>query len=385
MTITFFSNFLNDHQLPLCLALQNKVGKGNFHFVACEKIDPDRIKLGFKDMNQMYDFVVKSYESTSSLLMAQDLMLHCDIVIIGTSKQMPTNQRLKEGKLTFRYNERILKRGDIYWFDPRIQHSAYIQWGKHRKHNLYELCASAYTARDLSLFGFPKNKCFKWGYFPIVKRYEDIDNLIRKKQELKRPLDASILWVGRLIEWKHPEVVVWLASELKKENFIFKIDVIGIGEQEVKLRDLIKKYNVADCVKLLGAMPPSDVRKHMEEAEIFLFTSDKNEGWGAVLNEAMNSACAVVANNEIGSVPFLLKHNYNGLVYQNGNVKEMVKYVKQLIEEPSTMQKLGKNAYLTLINEWNAEKAVDNLFNLIDCINNRQMSMVTDGPCSFIK
>jgi glycosyltransferase involved in cell wall biosynthesis len=61
-------------------------------------------------------------------------------------------------------------------------------------------------------------------------------------------------------------------------------------------------------------MAPEAVRDHMEAADIFLFTSDFNEGWGAVLNESMNSACAVVASHAIGSVPFLLKDGENGFI-----------------------------------------------------------------------
>ena len=45
----------------------------------------------------------------------------------------------------------------------------------------------------------------------------------------------------------------------------------------------------------MGALKPADVRKEMERADIFLFTSDYKEGWGAVLNEAMNARCAIVA------------------------------------------------------------------------------------------
>lgn len=51
-------------------------------------------------------------------------------------------------------------------------------------------------------------------------------------------------------------------------------------------------------------MKASEVRSYMEKADIYLFTSDFNEGWGAVLNESMNSGCAVVASHAIGSVPF---------------------------------------------------------------------------------
>jgi glycosyltransferase involved in cell wall biosynthesis len=45
---------------------------------------------------------------------------------------------------------------------------------------------------------------------------------------------------------------------------------------------------------------------------VFIFTSDRNEGWGAVLNEAMGSGCAVVAADLIGSVPYLIEHKKMG-------------------------------------------------------------------------
>lgn len=385
MTITFFSNFLNDHQLPLCLSLQRLIGDNNFRFVAHEEIAPERIRMGFKDMNSIYPFVVKAYENQALFEEAQRLMLSSDVVIIGSSHNMPTDQRLKEGKLTFRYNERVLKKGDLYWFDPRVQHSAYLQWGKHRNHNLYELCASAYTARDISLFGFPKSKCFKWGYFPIVKRYEDIDDLIRKKDVSKQQVDVTMLWAGRLIDWKHPEMSVKLAKRLKAEGVKFRLDIIGIGSEAPQIKSLIQKYNLADCVNMLGAMPPEEVRKHMEDTEIFLFTSDKNEGWGAVLNEAMNSACAVVANNEIGSVPFLLKHGYNGMVFNKGNFNSFYQMVKILATDNAEKKRLGKNAYLTLTDTWNSEHAATSLIELIHSINNGTRCFIEEGPCSPVK
>ena len=61
---------------------------------------------------------------------------------------------------------------------------------------------------------------------------------------------------------------------------------------EQQLRQMIHDKQLDDCVSMLGAMSPEKVRDYMEAADIFLFTSDFNEGWGAVLNEAMNSSCA---------------------------------------------------------------------------------------------
>ena len=59
-------------------------------------------------------------------------------------------------------------------------------------------------------------------------------------------------------------------------------------------------------IQILPPMPPEAVRRRMEQANLFLLTSDFQEGWGAVLNEAMNSGCAVVASHAAGAAPYLL-------------------------------------------------------------------------------
>ena len=107
MKVTFFSNFLNHHQLPFCLEMQKKLGD-NFKFVATEEIPSDRIKLGYDDMNCLYDFVVRSYENEQE---AYSLGLKSDVVIIGSAPTKYIEERIKNKKLTFRYSERIHKDG----------------------------------------------------------------------------------------------------------------------------------------------------------------------------------------------------------------------------------------------------------------------------------
>lgn len=387
MTITFFSNFLNDHQLPFCNEMVKQLGKDNFHFVAHERIDPERIAMGFADMNEQYPFVIKSYEDESQKRKAQDLMLSSDVVIIGSYRDMPFDERMKRNKLTFRYNERLLKTGDWRWFDPRVQKSVWTQWTKYKKSPLYELCASAYTARDLSLFGFPKEKCFKWGYFPIVKEYDNIEEIMQSKRKnggLKHCQDVSILWVARLIGLKHPEYPIKIAKRLKQEGYHFKLDMIGIGNMHDNIQEMIVQNRLQDCVHLLGGMPPAEVRKHMEAAEIFLFTSDKNEGWGAVLNESLNSGCAVIANRTIGSVPFLLSNGENGLIYDN-NIEGAYQCVKRLMDDENLRYRLGKAGYETMTREWCASKATSNLFELINALQHKKDTLIIkSGPCSKI-
>ena len=108
-------------------------------------------------------------------------------------------------------------------------------------------------------------------------------------------------------------------------------------------------------------MSPDEVRSHMERADIFLFTSDFNEGWGAVLNESMNSGCAVVASHAIGSVPFLIRDGENGLIYQNGNQRQLEERVCRLLDDGEFRRKLAREAYRTISGEWNAECAAERL------------------------
>ena len=128
---------------------------------------------------------------------------------------------------------------------------------------------------------------------------------------------------------------------------------------------------------MLGSMTPVEVRRYMESAELLLFTSDQNEGWGAVLNEAMNSGCAVVADNRIGSVPFLMKDSENGYICYSGELDEMYRRVKLVLEQRDRSREIGKNAYKTVLTEWNAETAARRLIEFIE-----KGTVFPEGPMS---
>ena len=137
---------------------------------------------------------------------------------------------------------------------------------------------------------------------------------------------------------------------------------------------------------MLGAMSPEAVRDHMDAADIFLFTSDFNEGWGAVLNESMNSACAVVASHAIGSVPFLLEDGKNGYIYRNGDMNSLYERVVQLMDHPELREQLGREAYRTLADMWNADVAAERFIELAKALmDGKKADLFESGPCSKAK
>ena len=378
MKITFFSNFLTHHQVPFCLEMQKRYGDG-FKFVATMKIVEERLKLGYKDMDHDYDFVVRAYESKESYQEAFDLALHSDIVIMGsTDSDIYIQERLKQDKLTIRYRERIFKEGIVKsFFNKKKREEIYIKHFKYRKNkNLYIICASAYGANDCAKFNLYKNKVFKWGYFPQNKKH-DIDELLEKKEQNEIPY---IVWAGRFIEWKHPEQVVNIAKRLKQEGIKFRVTMLGVGELVEPIKQSIEKEGLTDYIELVGSVSSDKVMDYMEKANIYLFTSDRQEGWGVVLNESMNSGCAVVANKAIGSVPFLIKDGESGIIAQNE--EEFYQGVKRLLADKELRMKVSKNAYKTIDEEWNYITAVDNLQKLFDSIINNKELEVKDGPAS---
>ena len=376
MKVTFFGNFLNPHVIPFCDEME-RILKEDFKFVATSKISDERLALGFKDYNHSYNYSINSYESQEQLKEALNLLLISDVVIIGAVPEHFLTKRLKTNKLTFRYSERFFKRGYYRLLDPRMFLMSFSRHTKHRFKKLHLLCASAFAARDASLlFAYP-DKMWRWGYFPEVLHYTLEDRFSTHLHD-----KIKILWTSRFIEWKHPEHAIEIAKKLKSKGFRFVMTMIGDGI----LRPSIEKYanalGLTGDVKFLGVVNPEEVRKHMLNSDIFLFTSDKQEGWGAVLNESMNSGCAVIASDEIGAVHSMIKHKHNGLVYKSGNIEELYRAVESLLLNPEHIKRIGTNAYNTIVSEWNAETAAQRFIKLVECIFEGKQVPFTSGPCS---
>ena len=344
-------NYLNHYELALSKELMEFFKE--FHFIVGEKLPEDRKKLGFSDMNDL-DFVVKAYEDKE---LARKLILDADVVITGSYRyESHINERLKQGKIVFFDSERLFKYSPILNCGSALRNIIRHRYAK--KANL--LCISAYSAGDYNKINLFKNRTYKWGYFTEAIKYDDINGLISSKKE------NSLIWVGRLIEWKHPEYVVEVVKRLKEEGYNFEANIIGVGEMKDDLSNLIKENKLENSVHMLGSMPPEKVREKMEEAQIYLFTSDRGEGFGVVLNEAMNSGCACVASYSTGSTPFLVKDGKNGLIYKNDDVDELYKNVKYLLDNKQRVDEIGKEAYNSIVSIWNPHEAAKRFYSIAE-------------------
>ena len=376
LTVAFLTNYYNHHQKYLADEMYRILGDGNYYLIETTDIPEFRKKLGYKKCTAPY-LLRYGEESKEDI---EHIIAVFDVVIYTSGPWFPMKpimQRYKEGKLTFCYSERRYKSISRYLKYPiHCCLSRYVNKG-------YLLCASAFAARDYRLSGISAEKCLRWGYFPEVKLYDDIDSIIDSKYSNTNVVNKiSILWVGRLIEWKHPEAVVFVAERLKAEGYDFEISIVGGGDLEQQIRDSVEKKGLGENVHLLGSMTPEEVREHMVKADIFLFTSDRNEGWGVVLNESMNSACAVVASDAIGAVPYLISNGGNGLVYRSGDNEDLYQGVKRLIEDPGQRKRIQVAAYRTITDIWSPRNAAQRFMKFAEGILQGTPVVYGEGPCS---
>ena len=341
----------------------------DFGFVQTEAMEEERVRMGWQPIEENA-YLHLYYEKPEE---CKKLIEEADIVFFGgTDDESYIAERLRQRKRVIRYSERLYKEAQWKAISPRGLLKKYQDHTRYRKDNVYMLCSGAYVPSDFSLVKAYPDKLLRWGYFPETKQY-DVDALMENKKK------GHILWAARFIDWKHPELALQTAKWLKDNGYDFHMDIIGGGELEEWVQSLLKEYQLEDYVALLGYKTPTEVRKYMESADIYLITSDRKEGWGAVANEAMNSGCAVVGNHMVGAVPFLIQHGKNGMVYKDGDKEELFRAVGQLLKDRVLCREMGREAIRTITEEWNAENAA---LRLVEFCKNGEKSLPISGPCS---
>jgi len=371
MTLCYISNYYNHHQSALAESFYERLGD-NFIFVETDVMGEGRKELGYKvpECRPFLHSVIKDEEDRKFCL---DFINSADVVVYGDGGLDLIKSRLKAGKLTFRYSERFLKNKKDRRYKLLRKLKFRFEFGRYK--NFYLLCNSAYAYADYSEMNCYKDKAYKFGYFPQKINYF-CDKLMAKKE------DNSILWSGRLIDWKHPELVLELAKKLKEDNIPFHFNVMGMGEMEAELKEKTAALNLTDEITFLGGVPCDKVRPIMEKSQIFLHTADFNEGWGVVINEALNSGCAVLASHAIGAVPYLIRNNQNGLIYRNGDFDDLYNSLKKLLCDKALCEKLGEQGYKTIFYDWNACVAAERFLALAECIKKGEDTPFKKGICS---
>lgn len=387
MKLVFYSLVLNHHQACLADEFYQLLG-GQYAFVETAECHD---RKGATDDYFKRPYLIKAWESTDAFNQAMRLACSAEVCVFSGLQALPfEKERMKRGLLSFDMSERWLKRGWVNLFSPVIFRMwLSYQMGGWRKKPLYKLCCSAFAADDQYKVGTFNGRCYKWGYFTKVDKFD-----VEASSDVSTSNITPLMWCSRYLMLKHPEMPILMAHTLKMRGYHFVLDMFGSGEYEEQAKQLAGNLGVEDVVKFRGTMPNEQLMREMKKHDIFLFTSDRNEGWGAVANECMANGCVLVASDAIGSVPYLVKDGVNGLMFKSAATNtsfghpdqkaldELTEKVACLLDNKEKMKEMQRAAFLTMYNTWSPKRAAQNLLQLIDDLQHGRETSIKEGPCS---
>lgn len=376
MKIVIVSNYINHHVKALCQELYKILGC-NFSFIETmtNEDDTGAFKRGYAYYmaginEEVLPWIIYGWKEKER---ARQILFDADAVITSNCSDDWILHRLKAKKLTFRAHERWY-REPLHWYQfPRAIIGGWLHHG--RFSSLYLLSASGYTAADAAKIGCFYGKAYRWGYFPVFRDYTP-----QQIQSNKCNAVPVILWAGRFVDWKRADDAIAACKILLSQGYEFRLRVAGSGPEEESLRK--NAEGLEGAIDFIGLLTPESLRDEMEKSDIFLFTSDFQEGWGVVLNEAMNSSCAVIASHAAGATPYLIDDKVNGLVYPCGNVTAMTDCIRKLLDSKPLRLEMGIQAYRTIQQQWSAEVAANRFLRLCENLIDGVPLKETNGPCS---
>jgi glycosyltransferase involved in cell wall biosynthesis len=146
------------------------------------------------------------------------------------------------------------------------------------------------------------------------------------------------------------------------------LDILGDGPLFNKLNK--KQLNI----KYHGSLSRSKVNKYINKSKFLIYPSEWYEPFGTTIVEAFNEGTLVLASN-IGSIKSIIKDKYNGLLFNPGNQKDLIRKVKWILKNPDKCDQIAHNAKKEFNKKYSTNSNYNQLINIYkDAINDKKKS-----------
>lgn len=173
----------------------------------------------------------------------------------------------------------------------------------------------------------------------VINHPFNIDEIRELSNERISEIDSEsyILAAGRLTKQKGFDLLInayKLICEDIKENLI----IIGEGEEEEKLKQLISEYALESRVILLGYQ--KNPFKYMKNAKVFVLSS-LWESFALVIVEAMACGVPVISTDCPSGPGEIITNKLNGILVLTQDEKELSKAILRLLNNDELRHKLA--------------------------------------------
>jgi glycosyltransferase involved in cell wall biosynthesis len=161
--------------------------------------------------------------------------------------------------------------------------------------------------------------------------------------------DIDLLFVGRFLPTKGPDVFIEIFSRLKTKYPQLRAVLLGDGILKKPVRELIEQRGLTEWIELPGQV--TNVSDYGKRSKIFLLPT-KTEGLSVAMMEAMASGVVPVVP-DVGNLTDGAKHNTNALVIEKyDDIEGYVKAIDSILADDRKWQRLSQNAIAFARENW---------------------------------
>lgn len=226
---------------------------------------------------------------------------------------------------------------------------------------------------ELIKLGFPRDKievCYNGvdpqKYNPEIVKAQDIHKL-RESYGLKED-EIMILFLGRLVSVKGVDRLIMAMPHVLQRYPKAKLVVVGVGDMQEYLKNLVKTMRLQDVVKLNFNFISEEERiLHYAACDVAVFPS-LYEPFGIVALEAMSMERPVVVGaagvSGMREIVICCGEDQCGFHVDASNPSDIAWGINSALESPEKMRWLGKNGRHRVLNEFTWEKVAERTLDL---------------------
>ncbi len=196
----------------------------------------------------------------------------------------------------------------------------------------------------------------------LLQSSEEQKSQLRRALKIKKG-ETVIGLCARLEPCKGHTQLLRCAQLLQRENFNFKLLLMGSGSLERELKDMCARMGLSERVIFCGFV--KDVAPLMSIVDINVNCSVGTETSSLALSEGMSLGKPAVVS-DFGGNPYMVRHGENGFVYPTADFGKMAEYIKRLAADKALYERMSHAAYERFCRELNCESMTKKTNRLYD-------------------
>ncbi len=295
-----------------------------------------------------------------AILKSIKLCLKNKYKFINTQFAIPTGPvGLVISKLFKIKNILSLHGGDIY--DPSKKRSPHRHWYWRLivrfiiNNSDIVACQSSNTKNNTIKYFSPKKNI---NIIPLPYEKVKFKKVSREKLGLNKD-KFYLISIGRMVERKGFKYLIKAMRDLPEE---IELNLLGDGPLLEPLQKLAEKIGVKNRVHFRGFVSEEKKFQYLDNSNLYVLSS-LHEGFGIVLQEAMQVGLPIVATNNGGQVD-ILESEVNALLVKSKSSNVLSKAILKVYNNKKIQKKLSKNN-LKKVNNFSLEKIANDYLSLL--------------------